>query len=74
MQHALSEKGFLVGTGSACSSRRSHERIPKALGLGEYSDGMIRVSFGRDNTMEDVRSLADAILETYETMKKYVRK
>ena len=75
MQHALSEKGFLVGTGSACSARRSHDRIPKALGLGVgYSDGMIRISFGRDNTTAQVEALANAIAETYESMKKYVRK
>ena len=74
LQHALEEEGFLVGTGSACSARRSHERIPRALGLGVYADGVLRVSFGRENTAEQVARLADAILRNYEILKKYVGK
>lgn len=72
MQHALESVGFLVGTGSACSSTRAHERIPKALGLKEYSDGVIRISFGRENTMEEVQELAAALVENYNVLKKYV--
>ena len=72
MQHALEESGILMGTGSACSARRSHDRIPRALGLKEYSDGIIRISFGRENTEEEVRFLAEKIKENYEILKKYV--
>ena len=74
LQHALEEDGFLVGTGSACSARRAHDRIPRALGLGEYSDGVLRISFGRENTREQVLRLADAILKNYNVLKKYVGK
>ena len=75
MQHALSKDGFLVGTGSACSARRAHDRIPKAIGLDKsYSDGIIRVSFGRENSAEEVERLADCILNNYAEMKNYVRK
>ena len=75
MQHALSEDGFLVGTGSACSARRAHDRIPRAIGLDKsYSDGIIRVSFGRENSAEEVERLADCILKNYAEMKNYVRK
>ena len=74
MQHALEEKGFLVGTGSACSARRSHDRIPQALGLKEYSDGILRISFGRENTHEQAERLADALIENYEILKKYIGK
>ena len=72
LQHALEEEGYLVGTGSACSARRSHDRIPKALGLKEYADGVLRVSFGRENGIEEVEGLANAILKNYEILKKYV--
>ena len=72
LQHALEEEGYLVGTGSACSARRSHDRIPKALGLKEYADGVLRVSFGRENRMEEVEGLAKAILKHYDILKKYV--
>ena len=72
MQHALEGSGILVGTGSACSSRKSHERIPTALGLKDYKDGIIRISFGRENTMDEVEELAEAILAQYRILKLYV--
>ena len=74
MQHALESEGFYVGTGSACSARRSHDRIPNALGLKEYSDGVLRISFGRENTTEQAEALGDALLRNYEVLKKYVGK
>lgn len=74
MQHALEDRGILIGTGSACSARRSHERIPSALGLKEYSDGMIRISFGRENQKEEVEALASALIDNYQILKKYVGK
>lgn len=74
LQHSLESEGILVGTGSACSARRSHDRIPKALGLGEYSDGIIRVSFGRENSLDEVRLLALKIVEHYTMLKKYIGK
>jgi len=69
MQHALSQDGFLVGTGSACSSTRAHDRVPKALGLGVYADGLIRVSFGRENTEEETVALADALYRYYKELR-----
>jgi len=74
MQHSLESDGLLVGTGSACSARRSHDRIPKALGLGEYSDGIIRISFGRENYLDEVRLLALKIKKHYEDLKNYIGK
>ena len=74
MQHALEESELLIGTGSACSSRRSHERIPSALGLKEYADGVIRISFGRENELDEVTFLANKIIENYRILKKYVGK
>ena len=74
MQHALEPSDLLIGTGSACSARRAHDRIPAALGLKEYSDGVIRISFGRENTKEEVEFLASELLKNYEVLKKYVGK
>ena len=74
LQHSLEAEGFLVGTGSACSARRAHDRIPKALGLGNYADGIIRVSFGRENSLDEVKALACKITEHHEILKKYVGK
>ena len=72
LQHSLESEGYLVGTGSACSARRSHDRVPKALGLGEYSDGIIRISFGRENTVDEVRMLAEKLMSHYQALKKYL--
>ena len=74
MQHSLETADILVGTGSACSSRRSHERIPAALGLKEYADGIIRISFGRENQTEEVECLARELVNHYNILKKYVGK
>ena len=74
LQHSLESECFLVGTGSACSARRAHDRIPKALGLGKYADGIIRISFGRENSQGEVETLARKITEHYEILKKYVGK
>lgn len=74
MQHALETSDLLIGTGSACSARRAHDRIPAALGLKEYSDGVIRISFGRENTKQEVEVLVSELLKNYEVLKKYVGK
>ena len=74
LQHSLEAEGYLVGTGSACSARRSHDRIPKALSLGAYSDGIIRISFGRENTLEEAEGLAAKLKEQYLILKKYIGK
>ena len=74
MQHALEPSNILIGTGSACSSRRSHERIPNALGLKEYADGIVRISFSRETEAEDVDILSAELLRNYHILKKYVGK
>ena len=74
MQHSLSTQGFLVGTGSACSARRSDDRIHNALGIPKaYASGIIRISFGRENNKAQIERLAQAIAENYHNMKKYIR-
>ena len=65
----LDEKGICASAGSACSfgsSMPSH--VLTAIGLtSEYAEGTLRVTFGDENTKEDVEylvtSLADIIKE-----------
>ncbi|MBQ7501048.1 MAG: cysteine desulfurase [Clostridia bacterium] len=74
MQHELSSAGFLVGTGSACSARRADTRLHKALGIGEeYASGIIRISFGRENTAAETEGLGNEIVRVYHQMKRYMR-
>lgn len=63
MLHFLSEKGIFVSAGSACSS---HEHGPSgtllAFGLSPAdADRTLRVSFGSQNTVDDIDRLADAL-------------
>ena len=58
----LQEREIYVSAGSACSKgHRSH--VLEAMGVPVAAmDGAIRISFGRDNTPEDVDALKDALL------------
>ena len=63
MLHFLSEKGIFVSAGSACSS---HAYGPSgtllAFGLSPAdADRTLRVSFGSQNTVDDIDRLADAL-------------
>lgn len=70
--HALNKEGILVGTGSACSSAKSGRRIAEALGLsGKYLDGVVRLSFGRYNTVEEAHAFCAAYKRIYEELSRY---
>lgn len=66
--HFLSAKGIFVSSGSACAGKeKSH--VLRAMGLPEAQiDSSLRVSFSRENTMEDVEALLDGIREGTKTL------
>lgn len=63
--HRLDLKGISISTGSACdsvSTKISH--VIQAIGVPkEYAEGTIRVSFGRDNQIEDAVQIASCIID-----------
>ncbi len=63
MLHFLASRGIYVSSGSACSSHDSHTSTAMlAWGLSEKeADCTLRVSFGVQNTEEDVTALLDAL-------------
>ena len=63
--HRLDLMGICVSTGSACDSKETQiSHVLKAIGLDEsYAKGTIRVSFGKDNTVEDSERIASAIIK-----------
>lgn len=65
MLHHLSALGIYVSSGSACSSHGGHtSRALLAFGLTEKeADFTLRVSFGRENTKEDVDALCAALAD-----------
>ena len=74
MLHSLEKYGILIGTGSACSSKKTHKRLPTLLGLGkEYENGTIRVSMNRFTTENDIDYFINQLNLEYNTLKKYVR-
>ena len=61
MLHFLEERGIYVSSGSACAQgAKSH--VLKAMGYSaERVDSALRISFGRENTAEDIDFLVDSI-------------
>ena len=74
MLHSLEKYGIYIGTGSACSSKKTHKRLPALLGFDkEYENGTIRVSFNRFTTEEEIDYFINQLKSEYNTLKKYVR-
>lgn len=61
--HRLDLMGIYVSTGSACDSKNIQiSHVLKAIGLPEnYAKGTIRITFGKDNSVEDANYVANAI-------------
>jgi len=60
--HMLEDEGFLVGTGSACNSKNTTNRVLDAIGINKnLALGNIRISFDENTTKEDIEKLANAI-------------
>lgn len=55
--HEADDEGLIIGTGSACSSndKKRYSRVILACGVPESdADGILRLSFSPENTMEEV--------------------
>lgn len=61
--HRLDLKKILVSTGSACDSQTTQlSHVIKAIGVdSKYAKGTIRISLGKNNTIEEVRIIAETI-------------
>lgn len=70
IMHMMEDRGFIVGTGSACSSKHRTNRIAQAVGLPKkYHEGLVRISFSKENTTESVCLMADALAEALRTFR-----
>ena len=58
--HRMDLMGVAISTGSACTSGRTTiSHVLKAMGMPEeWARGTVRVSLGRFNTEEEVRTIA----------------
>ena len=61
--HRLDLMGICVSTGSACNSKNTQiSHVLKAMGVPEeYARGTIRISLGKDNTLEEVQTIIKSI-------------
>ena len=61
--HRLDLKGICVSTGSACNSKETEiSHVLKAMHVPEeYARGTIRISLGKDNTVEEVQAIIEAL-------------
>lgn len=70
--NALQEKGIYVSTSSACSSRsRKESHVLRAMQIDDdFRQGVIRISFSRDNTDEEVETFKEAFGELMDTIER----
>ncbi len=71
--HILNDKGLLVGNGSACSSnaKNRYSRVILACGISEKeADGVIRISFSNETTLEEIEKGAVILNESALELKK----
>lgn len=73
MLHSLEKYGIFIGTGSACSSKKAHKKLPAILKLTpEYENGIIRISFSRFTTKSDFEYFKECIKKDFIILNKYI--
>lgn len=61
--HMLENYEIIIGTGSACSSKQKMSRVAKAMNVAdEFAEGMVRISFSKYNTLDEVKNLAEKLV------------
>lgn len=67
----MEDDGVIVGTGSACSSKNKQSRIAKVINLPiRFSEGLIRISFSRLTTDEDIAALTQSLPKCVASLRK----
>ena len=63
--HRMDLKKICISTGSACDSVNTQvSHVIKAIGVPEkYAKGTIRISFGKNNSEEEVLTIADTLIK-----------
>ena len=62
--HMMCDKGYLIGTGSACNSKDKTNRVLSEIGVAQkYSLGAVRISFDADTDKVVAKEMAQALVE-----------
>ncbi len=74
--HMANDRGLLIGTGSACSSnaKTRYSKVILACGYGEKTaDGVLRLSFSPETTLEEVEEATKILNEIGRELTKRMR-
>ena len=62
LMHILEQENIIVGNGSACSSKNKYSRIIESCGYDKnVLEGVIRISFSCENTIEQAKKLVESL-------------
>lgn len=65
LMHLLDLKGVIIATGAACDSVKNQiSHVIKAIGVpADYAEGTIRITFGKNNTIEEAKAVACKLID-----------
>lgn len=74
MLHSLEKYNIMIATGSACSSSKKDKGIWRKRNLPlEYQNGIIRLSFCNENTVEEAKYFINKLNLEYIELQKYIK-
>lgn len=75
IMHALESFQIIIGNGSACSSKNKYSRVIESCGYSrDVLEGVIRISFSKDNTLEEAKFLVEKLNEIALRLKGIMKK
>lgn len=73
IEHILEDKGYLIGTGSACNSKAGYNRVLKDIVANDYIEGAVRLSFA-DVTIENCVNLAKELTNAVKQYRERIKR
>ncbi len=73
LMRALAENGVIVGTGSACSTKRAGNRVLESIGFSkEQIKSHLRISFNEFLSLKEIEEAGEIIIKTYNELRERV--
>lgn len=74
LMHILENRNIIVGNGSACSAKNRYSRVIEACGQPkDVLDGVIRLSFSAENTLDEAKEFVSAANESAASLKRMMK-
>ena len=74
LMHMLENRNVIVGNGSACSAKNRYSRVIEACGYPkDVLDGVIRLSFSVENTLDEAKEFVKAANESAASLKRMMK-